>query len=64
MKTVKTILGEEAEIDAAVDRLPALAAQLPEAPCGPERDQGFRFRFNPIAMRGEPLSQTVLRERK
>jgi len=31
MKTEKTILEEQAEIEAALDRLPALAAQLPDA---------------------------------
>jgi hypothetical protein len=29
-----------------------------------EREPGSRSGFNPIAMRGEPLSQTVLRERR
>ena len=29
-----------------------------------EREPGYRSGFNPVAMRGEPLSQTVLRERR
>ena len=29
-----------------------------------EQEPGFRSGFNPISMRGEPLSQTVLRERR
>jgi len=29
-----------------------------------DREPGYRSGFNPVAMRGEPLSQTILRERR
>jgi hypothetical protein len=37
---------------------------LPEVHSILEQEPGSRSGFNPIAMRGEPLSQTVLRERR